>query len=137
MVKRRQEGEYKKQSLVSVEMDAFQASLFAPGKLKAVETATPGVLAQARDDVVEEQYIVTTRRIQGTWEVEVQHVGDTVLKLPGKVVERIIAQRNAIIKEGRKEAARNRLNRIAEADQRAAERDPTDADVANFLGRDS
>ena len=52
MAKKRQDGEYKRESLVTVELDAFQASLFAPEKLKDVETRTPGILAQARDDVM-------------------------------------------------------------------------------------
>ena len=60
------DGEYKKQDLVTIEMDASRAMLFAPQKLKAKTTAMPGILAQARDDIVEEQYIVTVRRIQGT-----------------------------------------------------------------------
>ena len=51
---------------MTIEMDAFRAMLFAPQKLEAKTTAMPGILAQARVDVVEEQYIVTVRRIQGT-----------------------------------------------------------------------
>ena len=62
------DGEYKKQDLVTIEMDAYRTMLFAPQKLEAKTTAMPGILAQARDDIVEEQYIVTVRRIQGTWE---------------------------------------------------------------------
>ena len=82
------DGEYKKQDLVTIEMDAFRAMLFAPEKLNAKANAMPGVLAQARDDIVEEQYIVTVRRIQGTWEYTIHHDGAEI-KLPSEVIDRI------------------------------------------------
>ena len=52
------DGEYKKQDLVTIEMDAFRAMLFAPQKLEAKTTSMPGILAQARDDIVEERLVV-------------------------------------------------------------------------------
>ena len=133
MAKKTEEGQHKRESLVTVELDAFQASLFAPDRLKELETHHPGILARRTDDVVEERYIVVTRRTQGVWEYEVEHRG-VVTKLPAKVMERFIAQRDAIITAGRKESARNRLHRVADDDQRAAASQPTDADVARFLG---
>ena len=133
MPKKREDGIYKRESLVTVEMDAFQASLFAPDRLRELEVHQPGVLARRSEDVVEERYIAVTRRTQGVWEYEVEHRG-VITKLPAKVMDRFIAQRDAIIKEGRQDSARNRLHRVAESDQRAAESEPTDQDVARFLG---
>ncbi len=54
----RMNGEYKKRGLVTIEMDSFAASLFAPEKLRQVELNTPGLLAQNRSDIVEEHYIM-------------------------------------------------------------------------------
>ena len=136
MPKKRQEGEYKRESLVPVDLDAFQASLFAPDKVKDLEARKPGVLAQAREDVVTEQYIVTTRCAQGVWETVFQHVDGSTVVLPEKVFQRAVQQHKQIQKEKRQDAARNRLHRVAVQDQREAEREPTDADVANFLGRE-
>ena len=135
MAKKRQDGEYKRESLVTVELDAFQASLFAPEKLKDVETRTPGILAQARDDVVTEQYIVTVRCIQDTWETEFKHVDGTSITLPEKVFQRAVQQHRSIQKERRQDAARNRMRRVANQDQRKAAREPSEAEVAPFLGR--
>ena len=110
------DGEYKKQDLVTIEMDAFRAMLFAPEKLNAKAGTMPGILAQARDDIVEEQYIVTVRRIQGTWEYTIHHEVDEI-KLPAEVVDRINKSRDLIISGGRKDAARKRLQRVAAGDQ--------------------
>lgn len=130
------DGEYKKQDLVTIEMDAFRAMLFAPEKLKVKATAMPGVLAQARDDIVEEQYIVTVRRIQATWEYVIHHDG-TEIKLPAEVIDRINKSRELIISRGRKDAARNRLHRVAVVDQAAATREPDDpAKELSVLGVD-
>ena len=133
MAKKHEDGQYKRESLVTVEMDAFQASLFAPDRLKELETHQPGILARRTDDVVEERYIVVTRRTQGVWEYEVEHRG-LVTKLPAKVMERFIAQRDAIITAGRKDAARNRFHHVADSDQQDADHQPTDSEVARFLG---
>ena len=87
-IQQRIDGEYKRESLVTVELDAFQASLFAPEKLKALEVRKSGILAQACNDVITEQYIVTTRCIQGTWETELNYVDGSNLALPEKVFQR-------------------------------------------------
>ena len=130
------DGEYKKQDLVTIEMDAFRAMLFAPQKLEEKTTAMPGILAQARVDVVEERYIVTVRRIQGTWEYTIHHDGQEI-KLPAEVVDRINKSRDLIISRGRKDAARNRMQRVAADDQAAAARDLDDpAGAMAFLGVD-
>ena len=133
MAKKHEDGQYKRESLVTVEMDAFQASLFAPDRLKELETHQPGILARRTDDVVEERYIVVTRRTQGVWEYEVEHRG-LVTKLPAKVMERFITQRDSIITAGRKDAARNRFHRVADSDQQDEDHQPTDSEVARFLG---
>ena len=130
------DGEYKKQDLVTIEMDAFRAMLFAPQKLEAKTTVMPGILAQARDEIVEEQYIVTVRRIQGTWEYTIHHDGQEI-KLPAEVVDRINKSRDLIISRGRKDAARSRMQRVAADDQAAAAREPDDpAGAMAFLGVD-
>ena len=130
------DGEYKKQDLVTIEMDAYRTMLFAPQKLEAKTTAMPGILAQARDDIVEEQYIVTVRRIQGTWEYAIHHDGQEI-KLPAEVVDRINKSRDLIISRGRKDAARNRMQRVAADDQAAAARGPYNpAGAMAFLGVD-
>ena len=119
------DGEYKKQDLVTIEMDAFRAMLFAPQKLETKTMAMPGILAQARDDIVEEQYIITVRRIQGTWEYTIHDDGQEI-KLPAEVVDRINKSRDLIISRGRKDAARNRMQRVAADDQAKAARELDD-----------
>lgn len=52
-----------------------------------------------------------------------------------KVFQRAIQQHRAIQKERRQDAARNRLNRLAQQDQHQAEREPSDAELTTFLGR--
>ena len=135
MPKKRQEGEYKRESLVTVDLDSFQAALFAPAKLRDLEVRRPGVLAQAREDIVTEQYIVTTRCTQGVWETVFQHVDGSTVVLPEKVFQRAVQHHKQIQKEKRQDAARSRLHRVARQDQREAEREPTDPAVASFLGR--
>ena len=134
MPKKRQEGEYKRESLVTVEMDAFAASLFAPQRLKELEVSQPGVLARRSDDVIEERFITVTRCTQGVWEYEIE-VNGTVTKIPKKVMDRFRQQEKAIQKEKRGDAARNTLHNVAVRDQREAAREPSDAEVASFIGR--
>ena len=134
MPKKRQEGEYKRQSLVTVEMDEFAASLFAPQRLKELEVSQPGVLARRSDDVIEERYITITRCTQGVWEYEME-VNGVVTKVPKKVMDRFRQQEKAIQKEKRGDAARNSLRKLADRDQREAARESSDADVGPFLGR--
>lgn len=45
-------------------------------------------------------YHVVTRRDDGTWSHFIEHKGN-IYRLPPQVLERLIQQRNAIIKEGR------------------------------------
>ena len=133
--KKREDGQYKREGLVTVEMDAFQASLFAPDRLKELEVSQPGVLARRTSDVIEERYISVTRNTQGVWEYEMEHRG-MITKIPAKVMQRFHDQAESIKKERRSDIARNTFRRVAEADQRAAELEPTDADVAAFLEKE-
>lgn len=78
-------GEHRKRSLVTVEMGALMASLFAPEKLKAVEGAAPGRVLND-SVVVEENYIVTTHRIGAKWDFTIEHDG-AVNRYPGQVLD--------------------------------------------------
>ena len=68
-------------------------------------------------------YIVITHRLDGHWTHTVELSGE-MMKLPGKVVERIISQRKAIEKEQRSDRAKDThamLAAKAQADQDEAE----------------
>ena len=43
-------GEYKRQGLVTIEMDSFQDGLFASEKLRRITETQPSILAQNRSD---------------------------------------------------------------------------------------
>ena len=111
MAKKRKDGQYVRRSLVTLELDGLEATLFAPQKVRQIERETPGVLYQARDDVVEQWYIVTTRRHGpgGAWEAQiVSEDFPQGIKLPGKVIERLLSQRDSIIDENRRDSAAGR-----------------------------
>ena len=113
MARKRKDGMYVRRGMVVVEMDGFQASLFAPEKLRDLERQTPGVLAEARDDVVEQWYIVKTLRHGpgGTWEVVIfDEENPQGKKYPGRVIDRIISQRESIKAENRSDSARDSAN---------------------------
>ena len=119
-------GEYIRRSLVTVEMDSLEAEVFVPEKLEAA-------LKRRRDlddVVVEEHYIVSTRRIYERWTFTVEHAGEVTI-LPDAVIDRILAQREAIITEGRKD--RGRIQAAARLAQRAQE-DQEAAELAAFEG---
>lgn len=84
------------------------------------------------------------------WEYVFQHVDGETVRLPKKVFDKAKAYEKSIATEKRRdtaeEAAARRLRRVAEGDQADAARDgddadqaqisePTDDDVATFLGR--
>ena len=114
--------EYKREGLVTVEMDAIQAALFAPKKLEQLNQDRPGVFMQQRSSVIEEKYIVTVHRMAGAWEFTIEHDGERV-RLPGAVFDRMASYRAAIIKEHRTLQALDRMRRTADADQVEAEED--------------
>ena len=126
--------EYRREGLVTVDHDSFSAMLFAPGKLQRIQDSTPGILMQNRFDVVQEKYIVQVRRIDQTWEYTVEVNGEE-FKMPGRVFDRLMSYREAILKEQRRDQAENRLYRVAAADQAEAARQPDDpAGALSFLG---
>ena len=53
-------------------------------------------------------YVLQTQRLDGVWEHSVEYKGE-VWDLPGKVVERLLAHRESIIKEERSRRARERV----------------------------
>ncbi len=93
-------GESFKRSLVSVAVDNF-----APGQ----ESDRYGRTIN--------NYIVSTRRLDGQWSIEVEFQGE-IWHLPGKVIQRLISQREAIIKE---ERSRRGIERHEQLAQRARE----------------
>ena len=126
--------EYRREGLVTVDHDSFSAMLFAPGKLQRIQDSAPGILMQNRFDVVQEKYIVQVRRIDQTWEYTVE-VNGQEFKMPGKVFDRLMSYREAILKEQRQDRAQNRLRRVAAADQAKAAREPSNpAGALAFLG---
>ena len=109
-------GEFRKRGLVTIEMDRFQASLFAPAKLKALDEARPG--QALRDSVaIEENYVVSAHRLDGFWDYTIEHDG-VQYQIPGQVFDRLMSYREAIITEGRKargkETAARRKQPVAE-----------------------
>lgn len=70
-----------------------------------------------------ENYIVTTRRLDGVWVAWVEYKGER-WELPGKVIARLITHREAIISEERSRRAQDQTDRLrarAEQDQEKAE----------------
>ena len=111
--------EIMQEGLVTVAMDSFQASLWAPEHLAEIERNRPGDLL-LRDDVVRKRYIVEVRRVSINdvdhdgnvtgkavhhWTAEIEHEGE-VWRIPGPVLERIISYRDQIISKGRSQAAK-------------------------------
>ena len=101
-------GEYRKRSTVFVERlrTADEQARYVEDNLYTTDT-----------------YIVITHRLDGHWTHTVELSGD-MMKLPGKVVERIISQRKAIEKEQRSDRAKDThamLAAKAQADQDEAE----------------
>ena len=77
------------------------------------------------DLMTTDAYIVVTHRLDRQWDHVVELRGE-IFRIPGKVIDRINAQRDAIISEGRSDRARDTHERIkaqgvAEADQVEAE----------------
>ena len=67
-------------------------------------------------------YIVITHREDGKWNHTIELKGE-MMRLPGKVIDRVIAQREAIIKEQRSDRGKERseqLKATAQADQELA-----------------
>lgn len=119
-------GEYRMSGLVSVEMDSFRASLFAPDKLKVLQESRPGSLLEDSAAVIED-YIVRVHRLDGKFDYEIKHDGLT-FRMPGEVFDRMASYREAIITRSRREAGRRgaetrRQNREEEVNE---QEDPMD-----------
>ncbi|MAH47047.1 hypothetical protein CMI37_14565 [Candidatus Pacearchaeota archaeon] len=79
------------------------------------------------DLMTTDSYIVQSHRLDNQWDHTVELRGE-LFKIPGKVIDRLNSQRDAIIKEGRSDRARDTQERIkaqgiAQADQQEAEQD--------------
>ena len=88
-------GESRRRSLVSITRDTFTKESDQYGR-----------------EV--HNYVVSTRRLDGVWTHTIEYRGQT-WELPGKVIERIMAQRDSIITEERSRRARERI--LAEAEK--------------------
>ena len=111
----------RKEGLVSIEMDTFEAALFAPERLAEIERTRPGYLLQD-EYAVRQRYVVEVRRIttlvegldggnaaRHTWYAEIE-TGGEVWRIPGPVLERIIRYRDSLITEGREIAGREQAD---------------------------
>ena len=84
-------GEYRRKSLVTVDV---------------------GLLDKPGEEL--HHYVVLTHRQDGDWSARVEFQGE-IWKLPGKVVDALISQREAIIKEHRRRLAQDRVLTQADA----------------------
>ena len=114
-------GEKRKRTLVTVEMDSMDAGIFAPEKLEQHRKI------DIADTIIEQDYIVSTRRFDGRWSHKVIIDGLEV-NLPHKVLQALIRQVDSVVKEERSErGTRNAEKRRADLAAKAAE-DQTDAE---------
>ena len=79
-------------------------------KRRSLVTITRDSLAAGSDQFGREthNYIVETRRLDGFWSHQVEYRGQ-VWNIPGKVAERLLAQRDSVIKEERSTRAKERM----------------------------
>lgn len=99
-------GEYRKQSLVTIEMGDMEAALFAPAKLEEVRKARPGDALRS-GIALEEHYILTAHRLDGVYDYSITHDGET-FRIPAKVFDRLAKMRESIIDQARKEQGKAR-----------------------------
>ena len=119
-------GEKRKRSLVTVEMDGLDASIFAPDKWekhRATDTA---------DTIIDQDYIVATRRFDGRWSHKIIIDGLEV-NLPRKVFRALCRQVDAITREersdrGKAQAEKRRAELAARAAQDQLESEGLDQD---------
>ena len=97
-------GEKRKRSLVTVEMDSFDAGIFAPERWEAHKKANP------TETVMEQDYVVSTRRLDGHWTHKVKIDGVEVV-LPHKVYETLKRQVETIITEERSERGKTQAEK--------------------------
>ena len=89
-------GEYHQSSLVTLTYTPLQAAIFVPEKLAERDKAVPA----HRDRDLEVNYIVKSHRLDGEWDFTIESEGVTT-RIPAPVLERLLAQRNRIIKAHR------------------------------------
>ena len=111
--------EYRRRGLVTLEFNELDASLFAPKKLARIMENRPGH-ALTSSVAVEEHYIVIAHRLDGVFDYTIEHEG-VEFRIPGPVIDRVIAYREGILKEARKLAAEKGVRtRAAKAAKAAA-----------------
>ena len=89
-------GERRKKSTVTIEMDAMDAAIFLPEKLEKHRKTDLG------DTIIEQDYIVSTRRFDGRFSHKVT-VDGVEWSIPHKVFRTLERQVKSIIKEERSE----------------------------------
>lgn len=115
------DGIVRRRSTVTIEMDAIGGMLYDKQGIDAINSKGPGFLGSARKDIIEQHYIITTRRYDsGRWEVVV-HQGGEDHHLPDEVLAVIRRHYAAIIKtqqqeRGEEQANRRRAARLLEDD---------------------
>lgn len=97
-------GEKRKRTLVTVEMDGIDAAIFAP------EKAGQHRKTDVADTIIEQDYIVSTRRFDGRWSHKVIIDGLEVV-LPHRVYQAMKRQVEAIIKEERSERGKSQADK--------------------------
>ena len=129
MTAKRLPGEYLQRSLVVATMDGLSAALFAPEKLAKAD-ANPGQKLRDGGIRIEEFCVVQTHRMDGEWDYKIATagVGGQEIILPNQVIERIIEQRDRIIRQGREDRGRDSARLQAHRKQQRDTRE--DKDVA-------
>ena len=126
-------GEYEKTSLVKLPMDTFELSVYAPERL----TEDVERRAKLGDTVTTVHYIVHTKRLDKTWTFEVEIDGN-VIRLPAKVVDKMIDHRRRILAEAAADRATERAQqqRAVREQSEAKNGDPMEAEPMDDLDTD-
>ncbi len=121
-----QDGIIRRRSTVTIELDAMGGMLYDKPTYDTINRETPGFLGNARQDIIEKHYIITTRRYGsgGRWEVVINHEGKD-WRLPDEVLAAIRRHYETIIKaqrqENAEESARKRRAAALELEYEAEE----------------
>jgi hypothetical protein len=99
----------------------------------ADEPSKPGESPFSNDLYTKDNYIVVTHRLDGQWSYTVELKGEIFL-IPGKVFDRMVSQRDSIIKEQRKVSAQRvheamRTKGLALADQIEASQEDSEREA--------
>ena len=120
--------EFKREGLVTIEMDAFAGMLWAPERVAEIERTRPGELLSRDHDLLRTRYIVEVRRTSKNdtdelgnltgkethnWTLEIES-GGQIWRIPGPVWDRANQYRERIMEEARSATAReNMAERLA------------------------